>query len=146
MNWKRSGPHRFSRIGGSPPPHNSREPKPHSDNGDLRDTARAHGRDGSSGRDRGLDDLAGRSLLPAWRLDDGAIRCSECNPAVDEFTTIAERWLYYSDGCGDVLPYCPACANEFAPDAPASGTASRLHKFPDRQPVVDGCDDELHRE
>jgi hypothetical protein len=31
-------------------------------------------------------------------VGDGAIRCSECDRDVDEFTTIAERWLYYSDG------------------------------------------------
>ena len=53
--------------------------------------------------------------------DDGAVRCSECDRAVDEVTTIAERWLYYSDG-RDVYPYCPICAErEFAEDAPASG-------------------------
>ncbi len=51
-----------------------------------------------------------------------AILCSECGRAVDEFTAIAERWRYFSDGCGELLPYCPACARrEFAEDAPASG-------------------------
>ena len=54
-------------------------------------------------------------------MDDGLIRCTECGWAVDEFTTIAERWLYYSDGCGDLFSYCPGCATrEFADDEPAA--------------------------
>jgi hypothetical protein len=46
-----------------------------------------------------------------------AIRCAECKCEVDEFTAIAERWRYYSDGCGDLLPYCPACANALSSKA-----------------------------
>jgi len=43
---------------------------------------------------------------------------------VDEFTTIAERWLYYSDG-RDLYPYCPPCAKrEFADHARNSGNES----------------------
>jgi hypothetical protein len=38
-----------------------------------------------------------------------AVRCTECDREVDEFTTIAERWLYYYDE-SELLPYCPACA------------------------------------
>jgi hypothetical protein len=54
-------------------------------------------------------------------FDETLVRCSECGRAVDEFTTIAERWLYYSDG-RDLFPYCPMCAErEFADDARVSG-------------------------
>ncbi len=48
-------------------------------------------------------------------------RPEECGREVDEFTAIAEWWGYWSDGCGELLPFCPECARrEFAPDAPAS--------------------------
>ncbi len=48
--------------------------------------------------------------------------CSECHREVDEFTAISERWGYWSDGCGELLLFCPDCARrEFAPDAPAGG-------------------------
>jgi hypothetical protein len=43
-------------------------------------------------------------------MDEGAIRCEECQRDVDEFTAIKERWGYWSDGCGDLLAYCPDCA------------------------------------
>jgi hypothetical protein len=44
---------------------------------------------------------------------------------VDEFTTIAERWLYYSDG-RDLYPYCPPCAErEFSENAPAGARLDR---------------------
>jgi hypothetical protein len=50
-----------------------------------------------------------------------AIRCAECKWEVDEFTAIAEGWRDYSDGCGDLTPFCPECARrEFASDAAAS--------------------------
>ena len=41
-------------------------------------------------------------------IDDTAIRCTECNDEVDEFTAIAKGWRYYSNGCGDLLPL-PGC-------------------------------------
>jgi hypothetical protein len=54
--------------------------------------------------------------------DESSIYCAECQRTVDELTAIAERWRYWSDGCGELLAYCPACAErEFSPDAPASG-------------------------
>ena len=55
----------------------------------------------------------------------GTIRCSEHRHSVDEFTAMAERWGFWSDGC-ELLPFCPDCATrEFAPDASAGGHASR---------------------
>ena len=54
-------------------------------------------------------------------LDD-TIRCTECECAVDEFSAIAKHWGFWSDGTGELLPFCPECARrEFAPDAPALG-------------------------
>ena len=56
-------------------------------------------------------------------IDDTAIRCTECNYEVDEFTAVAKGWRYWSDGTS-LLPYCPECAKrEFAPDAPASAAS-----------------------
>ncbi len=61
---------------------------------------------------------------------DDSIRCSECHREVDEFTAIKESWGYWSDGCGDLLPFCPKCAQrEFADDG---GDGSSL---PAREPV-----------
>jgi hypothetical protein len=61
-------------------------------------------------------------------MDDMAVSCAECAREVDEFTTIAEKWLYYSDG-RDLYPYCPACARrEFAEDAPASGLVLTVYR------------------
>ena len=56
----------------------------------------------------------------------GTIRCSECRRSVDEFTAMAEWWGFWSDGCGELLPFCPDYSTrEFAPDASAGGHASR---------------------
>ena len=46
-------------------------------------------------------DMQGNELI-----EDG-IRCEECRRTVDEFTAIAERWGYWSDGCGELLSFCP---------------------------------------
>lgn len=62
-------------------------------------------------------------------LIEDAVRCSECKRDVDEFTAIAEKWGYWSDGCGELLPFCPECARrEFAPGAPASGLVPLVHR------------------
>ena len=54
-----------------------------------------------------------------------AIACTECGREVDEFTTIAEKWMYHYDGSG-LIPFCPACVRrEFADDAPASAAWPR---------------------
>jgi hypothetical protein len=49
--------------------------------------------------------------------------------SVNEFTAISERWGYWSDGCGELLPFCPECSGrEFAHDAPASGLVPLGHR------------------
>lgn len=41
-------------------------------------------------------------------LDDGdepsLVTCAECGRVVDEVELIAEKWTYWSDGTGDLLP------------------------------------------
>ena len=60
-------------------------------------------------------------------MDEGLVRGSECQREVDEFVAISEQWRYWSDGCGELLAFCAECSKrEFAPDAPASGLASRI--------------------
>jgi hypothetical protein len=50
-----------------------------------------------------------------------SVRCAECAREVDEFTAIAEKWGYWSDGMGELVPFSPECARrEFSPDAPRS--------------------------
>ena len=62
-------------------------------------------------------------------LEHGGIRCAECRRDVDEFTAIAEKWGYWSDGVGDLVPFCPECGKrEFAPDAPASRVPQGEHR------------------
>ena len=52
------------------------------------------------------------------------LRCAECAREVDEFTAIAEKWGFWSDGCGELLPFCPECARrEFSRDVPRSPVA-----------------------
>jgi hypothetical protein len=65
--------------------------------------------------------LTERRSLVSSAVDDDAVRCTECHREVDEFTAIAERSRYWSDGCGELLPFCPESSKrQFAPDAPAS--------------------------
>jgi hypothetical protein len=67
-------------------------------------------------------------------IDPGDIRCSECRRAVDEFMAIKERWGYWSDGCGELLPLCPGCARrEFAPDARASGSSPLVRLYAEKE-------------
>ena len=56
-------------------------------------------------------------------LEQGGIRCGQCRRDVDEFTAIAEKWGYWSDGV--LVAFCPDCSRrEFSPDARASGSSS----------------------
>jgi hypothetical protein len=59
-------------------------------------------------------------------LDPGVVRCTECAREADELATIAERWTWWSDGVGELLPYCPSCSErEFGHVLPA--TKDRRH-------------------
>jgi hypothetical protein len=61
-------------------------------------------------------------------MDDAGIRCTECRQEVDEFTAMAEKWRYWSNG-SSLLAYCPECARrEFASDAPATGLVPLVHR------------------
>jgi hypothetical protein len=38
------------------------------------------------------------------------VRCSECGREVSEEEAQAARWGYWSDGVGELYPYCAECA------------------------------------
>jgi hypothetical protein len=42
--------------------------------------------------------------------DPGVVQCAKCGRDADELATIAERWTWWSDGCGELVPFCPRCA------------------------------------
>jgi hypothetical protein len=44
-------------------------------------------------------------------MDETVIRCEECKREVDEFTAVAEKWRFFSDG-SELLPYCPDCSEQ----------------------------------
>ena len=46
--------------------------------------------------------------------DEKLVCCAECRREVDDPTATAEQWTYWSDGLGELHPYCPECvAREF---------------------------------
>ena len=57
------------------------------------------------------------------------VRCAECGREVDEFTAIKQQWRYWSDGLGELHPYCPECAErEFDHSVVRSGSAEESNK------------------
>ena len=52
-------------------------------------------------------------------IDQAAIRCAECDREVDEFTAIAEKWGYWSDGVGELVPSAQCAETRVPPDARA---------------------------
>ena len=51
-------------------------------------------------------------------VDHPSVHCAECSRSVDDFTAIAEKWRYWSDG-SELVVFCPECARrEFLPDPP----------------------------
>jgi hypothetical protein len=38
------------------------------------------------------------------------VACVVCDRDVTEAETIAQDWTYWSDGAGELYPYCPECA------------------------------------
>lgn len=52
------------------------------------------------------------------------IVCANCGRPVREADADALGWRFYSDGVGELLPFCGLCAHrEFRPDAAASTDA-----------------------
>ena len=44
------------------------------------------------------------------------VSCAECRIEADGRFTLAEQWAWWSDGHGQLLPFCPTCAErEFGP-------------------------------
>jgi len=59
--------------------------------------------------DLGRPPLASLASRPEV-IDQQAIRCAECDGEVDEFTAIGEKWGYWSNGVGELVPFCPECS------------------------------------
>jgi hypothetical protein len=61
--------------------------------------------------------------------DLGLVSCAGCHREADEFEVIAERWGSWSDGLGELLPFCPTCGEqEFGHVLPATkGRRQGLH-------------------
>lgn len=38
------------------------------------------------------------------------VSCAECGVEADERFTVAEHWTWWSDGYGELVPFCPVCA------------------------------------
>ena len=55
---------------------------------------------------------------------DILIACANCGRPVRKADAKDLGWRFYSDGLGELLPFCGLCiAREFRPDAPASTDA-----------------------
>ena len=49
-----------------------------------------------------------------------AVRCVECGREAGEEAAEREGWRFFSDGAGELLPFCPGCAErEFGTLKPA---------------------------
>jgi hypothetical protein len=58
-------------------------------------------------------------------LASATVRCANCGCVLAEDEAQAVRWGFWSDGVGDMYPFCEECAKrEFAADAPASMDSS----------------------
>ncbi len=54
-----------------------------------------------------------------------SLTCANCSTTILERDAGAAGWRYWSDGVGELLPFCDVCsAREFAADAPASTDTS----------------------
>ena len=51
-----------------------------------------------------------RSAASGEGSDGVVVLCAECGVEADERWVIVERWTWWSDGCGNLLPFCPGCA------------------------------------
>ena len=53
-----------------------------------------------------------------------SLTCANCSTTIHEREPEDRGWRFYSDGVGELLPFCEVCsAREFAADAPASTDA-----------------------
>ena len=83
------------------------------------------------------------------READRQIVCAECGREVSEDEAERERWGFWSDGTGDLLPHCPA--REFRPGIRSlalSGTlVYRVEYLAGGRPVVKSyeCETPLRR-
>ena len=60
-------------------------------------------------------------LDPGFRDRQTSVVCAECLREVSEAETQTQRWGYWSDGTGDLIPFCPECAErEFRGGYPGS--------------------------
>ncbi len=50
-----------------------------------------------------------------------SLTCANCATTIPERDAELAGWRYWSDGVGELHPFCPVCAKEFRADAPASG-------------------------
>ena len=39
-------------------------------------------------------------------------QCAGCGLEADERFTVVENWTWWANGEGDLVPYCPACADQ----------------------------------
>lgn len=44
------------------------------------------------------------------RTDRRRLRCTECGRVVVERDAERDGWRYWSDGVGELLPFCPDCS------------------------------------
>jgi len=59
--------------------------------------------------------------------EPASLTCANCSTTIPERDAEAAGWRYWSDGVGELLPFCPVCAErEFASDAPAERTSTWL--------------------
>jgi hypothetical protein len=56
-----------------------------------------------------MNDLRPSSDGPV--LDPGTVTCAECGRVVEEDEAQAQRWGHWSDGVGELYPYCAKCAD-----------------------------------
>ncbi len=50
-----------------------------------------------------------------------SLTCANCATTILERAVETTGWRFYSDGVGELLPFCDVCEfREFSPDAPAS--------------------------
>ena len=63
----------------------------------------------------------GDSIVVSSSRTETGYRASNCSSPILESETEAAGWRYWSDGVGELMPFCSDCIErEFKADAPAS--------------------------